>query len=65
MRRLLVIGYFHRQLVPERVRILLVIGIFRARLTAYTHRKRVIFAKLHLSVDITLEHNYIVALVIK
>ena len=30
-RRLLVIGYFHRKLVPARARIPLVIGIFRAR----------------------------------
>ena len=45
MRRLLVIAPFHRKLVSARVRMLLAIGVFRARLTAYTHREVAFWAE--------------------
>ena len=38
---------FSSKIGSAKVRRLLVIGNFRARLTAYTHRKRVIFEKVH------------------
>ena len=44
-RRLLVIAYFHRKLVAVRVRMLLAIGVFRACLTAYTHREVAFWAE--------------------
>ena len=44
--RLLVIARSHHKLLSARVRMLLVIGVFRVRLTAYTHRKPVIFAEI-------------------
>ena len=45
MRRLLVIAPFHRKLVSARVRMLLAIGVFRTRLTAYTHREVAFWAE--------------------
>ena len=39
------IARFHRKLVPARVRRLLVIGVFRVRLTVYTHREVVFWAE--------------------
>ena len=44
-RRLLVIAYFDRELASARVCRLLVIGVFRARLTAYAHRKVVFWSE--------------------
>ena len=44
-RRLLAIAHFHGKLVPARVRMLLVICVFRVRLTACTHREVVFWAE--------------------
>ena len=56
--RVLVNGDFCRKLVSAKVRRLLVIGIFRTRLIAYTHRETGVFAEISSQVSTAPENVY-------